>query len=198
MGLVAVPSASTSPPAPITWCNATQPSNAYSIHVCRATVQRLMLEGAGGLLHREHGPRQRLGGQRPGRSAAAKPAANQTVDDAMRSGAALPSCGWQWPACSPLGRLWICRLRGRSRYHVTVDVCGTVLRGAPGRPRDRRALALGGEYDGIIVTNYLHRPLLPAIARALTAGGYVDLRDLHARQRKLRHAAQSRFPASPG
>lgn len=131
-------------------------------------VQRysLMLESAGGLLHREHGPRQRQGA-----TAAAKPAANQTVDDAMRSGAALPSCGWQWPACSPLGRLWICRLRGRSRYHVTVDVCGTVLRGAPGRPRDRRALALGGEYDGIIVTNYLHRPLLPAIARALTAGG---------------------------
>lgn len=30
---------------------------------------------------------------------------------------------------------------------------------------------LGGEYDGIIVTNYLHRPLLPEIARALTAGG---------------------------
>ncbi len=30
---------------------------------------------------------------------------------------------------------------------------------------------LGGEYDGIIITNYLHRPLLPAIARALTAGG---------------------------
>ncbi len=30
---------------------------------------------------------------------------------------------------------------------------------------------LGGDYDGIIVTNYLHRPLFPAIARALTAGG---------------------------
>src|SRR5579872_5460142 len=50
-------------------------------------VQRysLMLESAGGLLHREHGPRQRQGA-----TAAAKPAANQTVDDAMRSGAALP------------------------------------------------------------------------------------------------------------
>ncbi len=30
---------------------------------------------------------------------------------------------------------------------------------------------LGGDYDGIIVTNYLHRPLLPAIARALAPGG---------------------------
>jgi SAM-dependent methyltransferase len=30
---------------------------------------------------------------------------------------------------------------------------------------------LGTGYDGIVVTNYLHRPLLPAIAQALTAGG---------------------------
>lgn len=34
---------------------------------------------------------------------------------------------------------------------------------------DRRQL--GDDYDGIIVTNYLHRPLLPAIARALAPGG---------------------------
>ena len=32
---------------------------------------------------------------------------------------------------------------------------------------------LGGDWDGIIVTNYLHRPLLPAIAGALAAGGVV-------------------------
>jgi SAM-dependent methyltransferase len=30
---------------------------------------------------------------------------------------------------------------------------------------------LGTDYDGIIVTNYLHRPLLPAIARYLAPGG---------------------------
>jgi SAM-dependent methyltransferase len=30
---------------------------------------------------------------------------------------------------------------------------------------------LGTGYDGIVVTNYLHRPLLPAIAQALGAGG---------------------------
>src|SRR5260370_4979357 len=35
--------------------------------------------------------------------------------------------------------------------------------GAPG--------SLGTGYDGIVVTNYLHRPLLPAIAEALAAGG---------------------------
>ncbi len=30
---------------------------------------------------------------------------------------------------------------------------------------------LGAGYDAIVVTNYLHRPLLPAIAQALAAGG---------------------------
>ena len=30
---------------------------------------------------------------------------------------------------------------------------------------------LGTGYDGIVVTNYLYRPLLPAIPQALTAGG---------------------------
>ena len=30
---------------------------------------------------------------------------------------------------------------------------------------------LGDGYDGIVVTNYLHRPLLPAIAAALASGG---------------------------
>ncbi len=30
---------------------------------------------------------------------------------------------------------------------------------------------LGAGYDAIVVTNYLHRPLLPAIAEALAAGG---------------------------
>lgn len=32
---------------------------------------------------------------------------------------------------------------------------------------------LGGGYDGIVATNYLHRPLLPAIASALAPGGIV-------------------------
>src|ERR1700752_5259412 len=30
---------------------------------------------------------------------------------------------------------------------------------------------LGDDYSGVIVTNYLHRPLFPAIARALAPGG---------------------------
>jgi hypothetical protein len=32
---------------------------------------------------------------------------------------------------------------------------------------------LDADYDGIIVTNYLHRPLLPLIAAALAPGGAV-------------------------
>ncbi len=32
---------------------------------------------------------------------------------------------------------------------------------------------LGGNYDGIVVANYLHRPLFPAIAAALAPGGAV-------------------------
>src|SRR5690242_20018618 len=30
--------------------------------------------------------------------------------------------------------------------------------------------ALGGGYDGIVITNYLHRPLFPALTEALAAG----------------------------
>jgi SAM-dependent methyltransferase len=33
------------------------------------------------------------------------------------------------------------------------------------------AWPLGASYDAIVVTNYLHRPLLPAMAQALAAGG---------------------------
>jgi SAM-dependent methyltransferase len=35
------------------------------------------------------------------------------------------------------------------------------------------AWTLGGEYDGIVVTNYLHRPLFPALKAALAPGGIV-------------------------
>ncbi len=35
------------------------------------------------------------------------------------------------------------------------------------------AWPLGGGYDAIVVTNYLHRPLFPAIAGALAPGGIV-------------------------
>jgi SAM-dependent methyltransferase len=38
---------------------------------------------------------------------------------------------------------------------------------------DGRPWSLGGDWDGIVVTNYLHRPLLPAIAANLAADGIV-------------------------
>jgi SAM-dependent methyltransferase len=36
---------------------------------------------------------------------------------------------------------------------------------------DGASWALGAEYDGIVVTNYLHRPLFPALITALAPGG---------------------------
>ncbi len=36
---------------------------------------------------------------------------------------------------------------------------------------DGRPWSLGGGYDGIIATNYLHRPLFPDLVRALAADG---------------------------
>jgi SAM-dependent methyltransferase len=36
---------------------------------------------------------------------------------------------------------------------------------------DGAAWPLAGDYDGIVVANYLHRPLLPELARALAPGG---------------------------
>lgn len=38
---------------------------------------------------------------------------------------------------------------------------------------DGRPWALGGGWDGIVVTNYLHRPLLPSIAASLSDDGIV-------------------------
>jgi len=44
------------------------------------------------------------------------------------------------------------------------------------------ARTLGGEYDGIVVTNYLHRPLFPALKAALAPGGIAVLAGLLPRQ----------------
>lgn len=65
-------------------------------------------------------------------------------------------------------------------YRVrAVDRDATALRPLAGPRCDVREIdletgtpwLLGGDYDGIVVTNYLHRPLLPAIAGALAPGG---------------------------
>jgi 2-polyprenyl-3-methyl-5-hydroxy-6-metoxy-1,4-benzoquinol methylase len=38
-------------------------------------------------------------------------------------------------------------------------------------PPEAAMAPIGTGFDGIVVTNYLHRPLFPAIAAALTSGG---------------------------
>jgi len=38
---------------------------------------------------------------------------------------------------------------------------------------NREVWVLGGGYDGIVVTNYLHRPLFPALATALAPEGII-------------------------
>ena len=72
-------------------------------------------------------------------------------------------------------------LRGAGYEVVAVDHDTTVLRAAFAGDslcqikeldlEDGSPWRLGGGYDGIVVTNYLHRPLLPALAKALAAGG---------------------------
>lgn len=77
------------------------------------------------------------------------------------------------PPCTAAARLRLCRPRGRPRrfgFAVLVgpscEIIETDLESGADWP-------LGGGYDGIVVTNYLHRPLLPAIGLALAPGGVV-------------------------
>ena len=71
-------------------------------------------------------------------------------------------------------------LRGRGFQVVAADRDTTALASLADDPsctistldlEDGSAWALGQNYDGIIVTNYLHRPLFPALIAALAAGG---------------------------
>lgn len=57
---------------------------------------------------------------------------------------------------------------------------------------------LGGDWDGIITTNYLHRPLLPAIAAALTAGGLVIYETFMAGNERLGQPRNPEFLLRPG
>ena len=60
------------------------------------------------------------------------------------------------------------------------------------------AWALGDGYDGIVVTNYLHRPLLPAIAAALAPGGIVIYETFAAGNERLGRPSNSDFLLRPG
>ena len=60
------------------------------------------------------------------------------------------------------------------------------------------AWPLGGGYDGIVVTNYLYRPLLPAIADALAPGGAVIYETYMLGNERLRRPRNPDFLLRPG
>jgi SAM-dependent methyltransferase len=57
---------------------------------------------------------------------------------------------------------------------------------------------LGGGYDGIVVTNYLHRPLLPEIARALAPDGVVIYETFAQGNERFGHPTNPDFLLRPG
>src|SRR6266853_2388719 len=57
---------------------------------------------------------------------------------------------------------------------------------------------LGGVYDGIVVTNYLHRPLLPAIAQALAPDGILIYETLALGNERLGRPRNPDFLLRPG
>jgi SAM-dependent methyltransferase len=57
---------------------------------------------------------------------------------------------------------------------------------------------LGGGYDGIIVTNYLHRPLLPALAAALAEGGVLVYATFMTGQERFGRPTNPDFLLRPG
>ena len=57
---------------------------------------------------------------------------------------------------------------------------------------------LGGGYDGIIVVNYLYRPLLPAIGRALAPGGVLIYETFTVGNERLGHPRNPDFLLHPG
>src|SRR5437867_2673613 len=60
------------------------------------------------------------------------------------------------------------------------------------------AWPLGGGYDGIVVTNYLHRPLLPPIAEALALGGVVIYESFAAGNERFGRPRNPDFLLRPG
>jgi SAM-dependent methyltransferase len=60
------------------------------------------------------------------------------------------------------------------------------------------AWTLGGEYDGIVVTNYLHRPLFPALKAALAPGGIVIYETFAAGNERFGRPSNPDFLLRPG
>jgi SAM-dependent methyltransferase len=57
---------------------------------------------------------------------------------------------------------------------------------------------LGGGFDGIVVTNYLHRPLLPALADALARGGALIYETFMAGNERFGKPSNPDFLLQPG
>ncbi len=73
----------------------------------------------------------------------------------------------------------------------------TIIESRSGR-RDDPGRWVKSDTPGSWVTNYLHRPLFRAIARALQPGGVLIYETFGTRQRTVREAEQSGFPAAAG
>ena len=58
--------------------------------------------------------------------------------------------------------------------------------------------ALGGGYDGVVVTNYLHRPLFPGIAAALAPDGVLIYQTFAAGNQRLGRPRNPDFLLQPG
>ena len=57
---------------------------------------------------------------------------------------------------------------------------------------------LGGDYDGIVVANYLHRPLLPALGLALANGGILIYETFMAGNERFGKPSNPDFLLRPG
>jgi len=57
---------------------------------------------------------------------------------------------------------------------------------------------LGRDYDGIVVANYLHRPLLPLLAQALAPGGVLIYETFMQGQERLGKPSNPDFLLAPG
>jgi len=57
---------------------------------------------------------------------------------------------------------------------------------------------LGGGYDGIVVANYLHRPLFPALAGALAAGGVLMYETFAVGNERFGRPSNPNFLLRPG
>jgi hypothetical protein len=63
---------------------------------------------------------------------------------------------------------------------------------------DGKPWALGGGWDGIVVTNYLHRPLLPSIAASLAGDGVVIYETFAAGNERFGKPSNRDFLLQPG